>query len=93
MRVAISFCLAVRRPGSSSNHARAPRTDICETSPIWTAPTFTASASGFRRKPLQALQGTAETKREISSRAQSLSVSFSRRSRFRTTPSKVLVVS
>ena len=48
-RVAISFCWAVRAPGSSANHSAARLTDSSEISPIWRPPTFTHSASGLSR--------------------------------------------
>jgi hypothetical protein len=68
-------------------------TDISDTSPIWLPPTFTHSASGLSRWPVQAAQGMSVKYFEISSRAHSDSVSRQRRSRLVTTPSKLLRVS
>ncbi len=56
-RTAISFCFEVSLWGSSLNHWPAPLTDMSETSPMWQPPIFTHSASGLRRKPLQAAHG------------------------------------
>ena len=60
MRTAISFCLAFMCSGNASNQSRATRIDICVTSPMCSLSILTASASGFRRKPLQAGQGAAD---------------------------------
>jgi len=68
-------------------------TDISATSPICASPTLTHSASGLRRKPLQAAHGMSVKYFAISSRAQSLSVSFQRRSRLVTMPSNGFFVS
>ena len=76
MRLAISFCLEVSWPGRASNQARASFTDRAVASPMSEPPIFTARASGLRRLPPQAAQGVSLMKREISSRAQSLSVSL-----------------
>ncbi len=92
MRTAISFCFGVSRSGNSVNHSPARLTDSSATSPMCVSPTFTHSASGLRRKPLQAAHGMSVKYFAISSRAQSLSVSFQRRSRLVTTPSNGLVV-
>ena len=88
MRGAISFCFADRREGRALTQASASLTESCEISPIWRMSILTASASGLSRKPLQAAQGVSDMKRPISSRAQSLSVSFQRRSILVITPSK-----
>ena len=91
-RTAISFCLGVRSFGSSVNHSPARFTDSSAISPMWRPAIFTHSASGLSRLPLQAAQGMSVKYFAISSRAQSLSVSFQRRSRLVTTPSNGLVV-
>ena len=49
IRTAISFCLEVRRLGSSANHSPARLTDISETSPMCRPPTLTHKASGLSR--------------------------------------------
>src|SRR6476659_7824870 len=67
-RTAISFCLGLSRPGSSVNHSPACLTDISATSPMCRPPTFTHSASGLSRKPLQAAQGISVKYFAISSR-------------------------
>ena len=92
-RPAISFCLAVSCSGSSANHSPARLTDISATSPMCRPAILTHSASGLRRKPLQAAHGMSVKYFAISSRAQSLSVSFQRRSRLGITPSNGFLVS
>jgi hypothetical protein len=92
-RAAISLCCLLSDFGSRSNHSRAPFTESCATSLMWFSAILTASASGFRRLPLQALHGTVEKYFSRSSRAQSLSVSFQRRARLLTTPSNGFLVS
>ena len=57
-RTPISCCFLLRSFGSSVNHSPALRTDISEAWPICRPAIFTAMASGFRRKPLQASQGS-----------------------------------
>ena len=54
---AISFRCAVSAAGTVSTQACASRIDIRTTSPTCSPPIFTASASGFSRKPWQVPQG------------------------------------
>ena len=92
-RTAISLWVLLSFFGSSPNHSPARLTESSATSPMWRSPTLTQSASGLSRKPLQASQGMSVKYFEISSRAQSLSVSRQRRSRLVTTPSNGFFVS
>ena len=61
---AISFCLALSCAEQSARTTPGPRAPRAATpAPICRPTIFTASASGFRRKPLHAAQGVSDMKR------------------------------
>ncbi len=92
MRCAMSFCLTVSLAVRAWNHSAACRMENSVTCAMLRPLILTASASGFRRNPLQASQGEVDWKRLSSSRTHDESVSRNRRSMLVMTPSNGLVV-